>query len=98
MMFHVGQMVVCVKTFDKTKETWRDALPVKGGVYVIRDVFNGSFNPDGLYLRFEEIVNPPRFEYGVEVGFNSSRFRPVKHTSIEQFTAILNQAPERVDA
>jgi hypothetical protein len=96
-MFHVGQMVVCVSEFISNEQGV--TYPIKGLVYTVRGVevspLNGLL---GLFL--EEIVNERRlYTLGMrEPKFWVGRFRPVRQTSIEQFTSILNQAPQREDA
>lgn len=97
-MFHVGQMVVCVDDYVHPRYVvFGEVLPVKGMVYTIR-----SFDrvDEELCLMLEEIVNAPRhYRQGFgECSFRPHRFRPVRQTSIEQFTSILNQAPQREDA
>lgn len=98
-MFHVGQMVVCVDAAPEGERLFKDfeIRPVKGCVYTIRAL--ESVETDVICL-LEEIVNPILlYEDGAdEMLFRVSRFRPVRNTSIDVFTAILNKAPEKVEA
>lgn len=73
MAFFIGQVVVCIK-----RDTWKilnegECGPVYNGQYTIRSI---SSEDDGLFLRFEEIVNPPLYE-GDEALFWSIYFRPL---------------------
>jgi hypothetical protein len=68
-------------------------IPVVGQIYTIREIF-----PDGpwIALMFEEVVNPEvicsrhdgRLDFG-EIGFNPDYFRPVRSTSLDVFTQVL---------
>ena len=97
-MFHVGQMVVCVDDSVSPANFFIPATyPSKGHIYTIRGIQDLG---NGLAVLLEEILNRP-FPYATgdsEPSFLASRFRPVRQTSIEQFTSILNQAPQREDA
>jgi hypothetical protein len=86
----VGQQVVCVDDrFPTPLAKYYVNLPVKGKTYTVRAVFVGrkvmhphAGNVDtevGLLLR--ELVNgkDPRNKYLQELGFNSDRFRPLRH-------------------
>lgn len=95
--FHVGQMVVCVD--DRFGGKWRavitknaPALPTKGIIYTIREIEIGWSVARDAYLRLEELTNPAmKWDDGdvSEVAFGAQRFRPVKHTSIEQFRKLV---------
>lgn len=98
-MFRIGQQVVCIDDKD-----WRNpgligspaapTTPVKGLVYTVR-----GFSPsDAVYL--EEIVCAPYpWNWGIgEGGWLRRRFRPVKETSIDIFTAMLAPKPQHVEA
>lgn len=93
--FHIGQLVVCVD--DKPREPKMAHLiawPVKGLVYTIRGFKETA---DGLGLYIEEIVNrEQKLRDGTfgEPGYYLDRFRPVRKTSIEAFTAMLNTTKE----
>lgn len=93
--FHVGQLVVCVD--DKPREPKMAHLiawPVKGLVYTIRGFAETT---DGLGLYIEEIVNtkqPLRGGGFGEPAYYPERFRPVRKTSIEAFSAMLNTTKE----
>jgi hypothetical protein len=86
--YDTGKQVICIR------EDFGDAVPppvlpvrypVKGQVYTIRDV---RPMPNYLLLVFEEILNPEEPDWG-ELGFNASRFRPVRKTDISCFKRIL---------
>lgn len=91
--FHVGQKVVCVWNFSKCG-FGDEQLPAKGEVYTIRGM--EFFPRTGMVgLVFEEFHNKPRhYSPGLfEAHFAAERFRPVKTTSIEVFTAMLAPTP-----
>ncbi len=84
-MFKVGQEVVCIGTFKR--EAMDDALgvvfPEINKTYTIRQLTDGS---RGLYLMFEEILNPKvNTMYGVmEVRFSAKKFRPLDYDFVEE--------------
>lgn len=103
-MFHIGQMVVCVDG----QPTWCDGpkgfvvqdLLTTGRIYTVRGVGDFDFGPTTgtiPVLWLEEVLRSYD-EKRADVPFGACRFRPVKQTSIETFTAILNRAPQKVDA
>jgi len=86
MSFTVGQHVACVDdTFDPPIAALYTTLPVKGKVYVIRDLLIGQepYQRNGqsvgtgrvllVGLRNPDAVGRP----GVERGFKPERFRPL---------------------
>jgi hypothetical protein len=96
MAFHVGQRVVCVDLSPRGKY-------LHHAVWV-RDAFDArpyGFDQDGLLL--EEIINPvldylaPAGPVRIEQFFLAIRFRPLRTTSVEVFTRMLEPA-ELVDA
>jgi hypothetical protein len=104
MPFHVGQRVVCVNTrnwSDRSRD--RPKYPKRGAVYTVRAIVvctDRGYDEDGLYL--EEIVNKPRLYEDpqgqlmkCEVAFRMSRFRPVRTTSIDVFTQMLEPVPQK---
>jgi hypothetical protein len=106
MAFHVGQRVVCVDLSPRRKylhhAVWVApfAMPKRGGVYTVRDVFDArryGFDQDGLLL--EEIINPvldyvaPAGHVRIEQFFLAFRFRPLRTTSIEAFHKMLEPVP-----
>ncbi|MFT3987211.1 hypothetical protein [Aestuariivirga sp.] len=102
MAFHVGQMVVCVLggNPDGDGYGWEE-YPVKGRFYTVRSVLTGF---TGEAVRLEEIRNKEAL-YEVpggvdqhEMAFYSMRFRPVRTTSIDRFTSLLNPQPDTVSA
>jgi hypothetical protein len=99
-MFHVGQMVVCIKDGWSRGDPIEESLffPVKGRIYTIRTI-EKSLCKCGLSLRFEEIVNPPLLflEGIVECDFAADRFRPVRKTDISALRDLVAPRP-KVDA
>jgi hypothetical protein len=100
MSFEIGQQVVCISVKFTEQKLWRKtarSIPKLHGIYTIRDIYewNGLV---GLY--FHEILNPSaQFIDGYgEPCFNAKNFRPVKPTSIEVFTELLEpiKRPELV--
>ena len=75
-------------------------IPSLGGVYTVRDVFDGrayGYDEDALLL--VEIVNPvrryvaPAGPVACEQFWLANRFRPVRTTSIDIFTQMLEPVP-----
>jgi len=88
----VGQQVVCVDDgFPGPLAKYYQSLPVKGRTYTIRAVYIGRrvmhTKPgaaDGeIGLLLKELLNgpDPRNVHGLELGFNSERFRPLEEIS-----------------
>lgn len=81
-MFIKGQSVACVNDefSDFVKSIYRE-LPVKDGVYTVRDVEPGinENNKDfEIAIRLEELTNPlNRAAVPVELAFNAERFVPL---------------------
>lgn len=101
-MFHIGQMVVCVADDWNDVDVFGEKCPVKGHVYTIRCIEIGIDigRDEEAFFRFDEIVNPI-LDYPsgrADANFHARAFRPVKQTSIDCFTSILNQTPQKVDA
>lgn len=98
-MFHVGQLVVCINTdWDTNRSDYgKMTYPEKGMIYTIRDIKSFA---SGTGMRLEEIINKPlQYKAGLaEPSFLIERFRPLKKTSIDCFTALLNPTPELEDA
>lgn len=102
MAFHVGQKVVCVNTRNWPRDSYRPTLPKRGAVYTVRAIVpcrGQGYDEDGI--RLAEIVNPTlslRCPNGqriwTELAFRMSRFRPVRTTSIEVFTQMLESVPQ----
>jgi hypothetical protein len=96
--WYVGQSIVCIDDRDQ-RPGWTGPVvyPVKGQTYTIREISTEG-GPCGF--RLEEILNEKlRGPYGLfEPRFNPRRFRPVKNTSIDVFTALLVKNPDLVDA
>lgn len=97
-MFHVGQKVVCVDDCWGTEDSrWcrmTPNRPVLRCVYTIRLV---EMFPDGMAgFLLCELRNPEGafYEGFSEPQFGARRFRPVKTTNIEIFTAMLAPQPK----
>lgn len=80
----VGQKVVCIRATSVIRPTGL----TEGRVYTIAEVGVGSQGAPVFALA--EIDNETR------LGFNATRFRPVRPTSVEQFRHLLTPTPERV--
>ena len=93
--FHIGERIACVKDdgYDPENLAYVPNKPVKGCVYTIRGFDTNGGDELGIYL--EEIVNPEDdFCFGrQEPSFYAWRFRPVRTTSIDVFTAMLAPTP-----
>jgi hypothetical protein len=89
MTFRVGQKVVCVDARDcRAKEL------VKGNIYVVRDAGPEPFISGKYWVLLEGVFNEYDPRFGGELGYRSSRFRPVveRKTDISIFTEILRKA------
>jgi hypothetical protein len=86
----VGEQVICVDDrFAKPLAKYYVNLPIKNEAYTIRAVFVGRrlMHPIGgaadgeIGLLLRELPNgtDPRNKYQQELGFNSERFRPLRH-------------------
>lgn len=107
MPFHVGQKVICIDptwgSSGQIQATYCPNLPVKWGIYHIRDVLPIPGNAyAGWWVRLVEVVNPlnrnGRGEL-VEAVFEAKKYRPVhdRHTDISVFTALLIPARTKED-
>lgn len=88
-MLRLGQQVVCIRDSWDTRVPG-EVQPIKDMVYTIRG-FDTATEDIGLW--FEEFVNEPLIT-GLEPSYEQEAFRPVKDTSIEMFTKMLNPAPK----
>ena len=89
--FRIGQKICCINTVPRYgySQECMDGL-TKGTVYTIRWI--------GIYwdepcVRLEEIHRPPFEGWEADVPYAANRFRPVKTTSIDVFTAMLAPSP-----
>lgn len=108
MSFHVGQKVVCVLAAKPATMARipNGVWPVKGSVYVIREI-RDDYREDGLLtILLREIDNSHLTglsfgEWGRayrEPGFHERGFRPVRETSIECFRVHLAPIKQREEA
>lgn len=85
-MFDVGTKLVCINDkFDKEMLPHMVSFPSNGSIYTVRDVVPAIDWDMGntCAILLEELINPPN-PYGVENGFDSSRFRELEDISVEQ--------------
>lgn len=95
--WHVGQLVVSIGDWGRVARNHPKAVfPIQGCIYTIRSIEHCRNGSDLLFFLLEEIVNPKGFSY--EPSFAARGFRPLRKTSIEVFTAMLNKTPEMEDA
>jgi hypothetical protein len=98
MNFRVGQKVVCVDDARQPLTAqFTPNMPARGSVYTVRALdYCAVSDTQGIFLT--EIVNPV-FDWAnaprSELAFKSTRFRPVKTTSIECFKALLAPVPKK---
>lgn len=94
-MFHIGQQVVCVDDkFEPKARTVFDALPVRSRIYHVRNVYV-SLVTGSPAINLDEIVGAPARTCPTrECGFFAARFRPVRKTNIDIFTAMLTPVKE----
>jgi hypothetical protein len=97
MAFRVGQLVACINSEWPQSQSEGLATPVKGEVYTIREIYDDAV--DGAYLRFEEIVNPPRFydEGFFEKCFVGRCFRPLTQQNIDIVESLKAPPPADLD-
>mgnify|MGYP001610460208 CR=1 FL=1 len=101
MNFHIGQKIVLINDkWSADADKYVPNRPVKGGVYTIRGFDGGQLDPDEFGVFLEEMVNPERDYLGgrQEGSFYAHRFRPVRTTSIDVFTAMLAPTPRIKEA
>lgn len=85
-MFTNGQRVVCCDAeFTEFVKARYTALPVKDGIYTVREMmlgcnYKGEAGEVAIYL--EELINPGNLK-GVEYGFNAERFAPLTEETVE---------------
>lgn len=98
-MFRIGQKVVCI---DDDWSHPRDYLvtnfPKLNVIYTVRGFVEDSTGQDRTFILLDEVVNP--LIGGIESSFLAACFRPAveRKTSIDIFTAMLNQSQVTVDA
>jgi hypothetical protein len=101
-MFHVGQKVVCIYAGNipgNPHATGRfeasEAL-VEGNVYTVRKYYHNEW---GAQVWLDEVARSAMSQkrWGVNVGYNADRFRPVieKKTDISIFARILDDVSKR---
>jgi len=105
MTFYVGQKVVCVDASNMPGARWRaNEAPVEGQVYTVMAV---RVTREGLQVlqlreldRCEAVKAWVARNIGKFAGYDARRFRPVveRKTDISVFKAMLNPAPDLVDA
>ena len=97
--FIVGQKVVCIN------DNWRktgciNVHPVKGEVFIIREIYADPLQPYKIGLRFKEIKNIINTVSNIEYGYDHNHFVALqpqtKETSIECFTKMLNRIDELI--
>lgn len=103
--FQVGDDVVCIEEIKD--QEWLKLVreyPRMGRIYKIRSIEPDPAFPKTIGLRFVEIVNPKHYfgdkkgnTFLVEPQFNYLSFRPVKKTSIEDFTKFLKKTPTKIE-
>jgi hypothetical protein len=98
-MFHIGQLVVCVKwkgsRLSIKNVPAKAIFPNRGIIYTVRDVLDYG---DVILLRLMEIDNT-HLGFWSEPGFNTSGFRPVQDNRIAIFRQLLVTPPkQKVDA
>jgi hypothetical protein len=92
-MFHVGQLVVCIRDIHViVAHECLVSAPKKGDIVTVRETFLGTYGVPAITL--EEHLN--KVASNGEPGFRESNFRPIAKTDISIFTAMLS--PTKVDA
>lgn len=85
---HVGEQVICVDDqFPRPLAKYYVNLPMKDNTYTVRAIFvgrdvmhpAGGINHSEMGVLLEELVNgmDPRHKHKQELGFRSTRFRPL---------------------
>jgi hypothetical protein len=92
-MFKIGDEVVLKEEIFGLRRP--EILPVTGVVYTIRNFFEAEGK---VGLRLNEIINEPQqyLDGFHEAAFSIVYFAPVRKTSIDVFTAMLNPVKEIV--
>ncbi len=85
-MFIQGQRVACIDDdFPKWVLECYTALPVKGGIYTVRDICPGighdNQTPE-IAITVHELVNPTQGKSNIERAFNAERFAPLEEIEV----------------
>lgn len=105
-MFYVGQLVLCVDDDSKLQDyapppgrRFVDDLGglTRGVVYTVRRVGCHWYLTDVPLVWLEEIVRPTMEGDPEEIGFAADRFRPLKDSALDVFTALLEPAPKETE-
>lgn len=94
MGFHIGQRVVCIddKPRPPSISYQQDAKVTKGSIYTVRGIYNAV--PRSIVgILLEEVTGILSPKWNIEIGFCSTRFRPVRETNIDVFTKMLEKEP-----
>jgi hypothetical protein len=96
-MFHVGQLVICIKDTSSVAAAYPDyIMPQKGFVYTVRQVHFDCEGIDsnnlGTGILLFEIHNKP-FDEGGEPAFDALSFRPIDEARIDRFRQMLVTPP-----
>lgn len=93
MAFHVGQRVVCVDA------SWTNTLDlqelVEGETYTVVGLRLGPESGTPCVDVEGPVIPRPEWMPTRVYPYRSTRFRPVRTTSIDCFTALLHPAPKR---
>ncbi len=106
MIFRIGQRIVCIDASPNKGgglfPTWAGTRLIETGrIYTIRRMFNARpFGHDDVAILLEEVRNRPRpytcargYTVRCEQFWLGFRFRPLRTTSIEIFTRMLEPVP-----
>jgi hypothetical protein len=88
-MIDIGVQVVCLADDWTLLVTVPTVKPRKDQVLTVREI--NKFDDGGIGLLFEELRNPIDPKWNSELHFDIGHFKPVKKTSIECFTDMLNK-------
>ena len=90
MSYGVGDTVLCIKggwgSFPNGHDTHCPNIPHRGRLYTVRDLGALLSNPDKIFIRLVELVNPihkEAFGNPIEPVFLPEQFVPVKRTQTD---------------
>ena len=82
-MFYIGQKVIYVDdTIYNPTAHPKVITPIKGGIYIIREIYESQIKPGKYGLLLKEITNITNEIWNREIGFWSKRFRLLDNIKI----------------
>jgi len=93
-MFKIGQKVVCIDDKPRKNRPNFTIKPIKkNSTYTIRGIYESATHPGVVCILLEELVNSIDKKWNKEIGYDSTRFKPIDmiDDSIEWAESILSE-------